>query len=237
MTIPRLLRQPLAPIPGSGPEPGLPGQVLRRGPEVPTRLAGRRLPICGRRTRLLREAEPGSHDDEHATSLLATRSDSRTSSSIPRIPEPTPSGVGFRGSGTTGQKLLRRPTERGPRTRCPTPACRSRALQPPGVSSQSMDNRLESTNDELEAASAADGTEFTEARSVSTDEERDSFGMTAPIPWRTCPTPSGGRRRLDGHDVRRRFAGRGQRVHGCVIRFHGREAGRQLAGRRLRVHG
>jgi len=161
----------------------------------------------------------------------------RASSSIPRILDPAPSGVGVRGSGATSWKPLRWPTGRGPRTTGPQPACWSRTLQPPGASSESMDNRLESTSDGSKSASAADGTELTGERLGSTDEGRDSFGMTAPIPRMTCPAPSGEGHRLPGYDVRCRFAGGRCRLHGCALRVHGRDVRRQLAGRGLRVHG
>lgn len=161
----------------------------------------------------------------------------RASSSIPRIPDPTPSGVGVRGSGATSWKPLRWPTGRGPRTTGPKPACWPRALQPPGASSESMDNRLESTSDGSESASAADGTKLTDERLGSTVEGRDSFGMTAPIPRMTCPAPSGEGHRLPGCDVRCRFAGGGCRLHGCALRLPGCDVRRQLAGRGLRVHG
>jgi hypothetical protein len=77
MTTPRLLRQRTVPIPGSGPEPGSPGEELCHGREVRRRLAGRRLRIHGRRAQLPREADPGlPRDDEHEAGLPVARSES-----------------------------------------------------------------------------------------------------------------------------------------------------------------
>jgi hypothetical protein len=77
MTTPRLLRQRTVPIPGSGPEPGSPGEELCQGREVRRRLAGRRLRIHGRRAQLPREADPGlPRDDEHGIGLPVARSES-----------------------------------------------------------------------------------------------------------------------------------------------------------------
>lgn len=158
----------------------------------------------------------------HATTSTRLACQSRASTrraytSNPRIADPGSFGrrclwprPGRRARGCFGRRRFR---VRGRGERCRLAGGDPR-IHRDRQSSDSMDDRLDSTDDEPEAASAAEGSWSTNTRLDSTDDERDSLGMTVPTPRTTTPIPSGKGLGLQGREVQRRFAGGRPRIHG-----------------------